>query len=161
MASGRRIRSLLRWVVLGRKGGFRAGLRRRFGVCTSVDAEADGGASTDVETTPAAPVEPQDLEGWSAVLAAEDLADGEVIEAMVGERALAIARVGDEVFALDNVCPHAGGPLGDGVLNGCELTCPWHGWTFDVSSGACTMDPSLTAETVEAKLHGGHIYVRG
>jgi len=160
MARGRRIKSLLRWVVLGRKDGLRAGLRRRFGVCSSVDDGDADEAPAQTAATPPAPLEPQDLEGWVAVLPASDLSDGEVIEAMVGERALAVARVGDDVYALDNVCPHAGGPLGDGVLEGCELTCPWHGWTFDVTNGSCTMDPSLEASTVDAKLQGGHIYVR-
>ncbi len=160
MARGRRIKSLLRWMVLGRNDGLRAGLRRRFGVCTSVDEAEVEEAIVEATATPAVALEPQDLEGWVAVLLATDLPDGEVVEAMVGERALAIARVGDEVYALDNVCPHAGGPLGDGVLEGCELTCPWHGWTFDVTNGSCTLDPSLEASTVEAKLQGGHIYVR-
>ena len=79
---------------------------------------------------------------------------------MVGERAIALARVDGAFHALDNVCPHAGGPLGDGVLDGCQLTCPWHGWTFDVRSGACLVDETLHAGTVPVRVHEGFVYVQ-
>lgn len=158
MARGRRIRSLLRWVLLGRDDGLRARLRRRLGFGASSD-ETERGAPAAEPSAPSSSA-PEDLEGWTVLVPDSELADGEVIEAMIGDRALAVARVGDEVYALDNVCPHAGGPLGDGTLEGCELTCPWHGWTYDVTDGSCAMDPSLQAETVEVKRHGGFVYVR-
>jgi len=50
---------------------------------------------------------------------------------------IALFRVGDEVFALENFCPHQGFPLTDGWLDGKTLTCPWHGWRFHVESGHC------------------------
>ncbi len=163
MATGGRIRTLLRWVLLGRRDRLRARVRRKVGVFTFVDEPRSGDVPSPAASAPApAPATegPSDLAGWTAVASLDDLPEGEVIEAMVGERALAVARVGDEVYALDNVCPHAGGPLGDGSLEGCELTCPWHGWTFDVTTGQCAMDPSMQAGTVEAKVHEGHVYVR-
>lgn len=161
MATGGRIRRALRWALLGRRDGLRARVRRKVGLCTSLDEPpAAEPAPPSAPAAPAADPEPTGLEGWTAVATLEDLPDGEVMEAMVGDRALALARVGDDVYALDDLCPHAGGPLGDGTLEGCELTCPWHGWTFDVSTGQCTMDPSLKAGTVEAKVHGGQVYVR-
>lgn len=158
MARGRRIRSLLRWVLLGRDDGLRARLRRRLGFG---DSSRETERESPIREAEAAPVSaPDDLSGWTVLVPESELEDGEVIEAMIGDRALAVARVGDDVYALDNVCPHAGGPLGDGTLEGCELTCPWHGWTFDVKDGSCAMDPTLTAETVEARLHGGFVYIR-
>jgi nitrite reductase/ring-hydroxylating ferredoxin subunit len=52
-----------------------------------------------------------------------------------GERWYAVANVGGSLYAIDNNCPHMGGPLGRGSLKGRELTCPWHGWRWDVTNG--------------------------
>jgi nitrite reductase/ring-hydroxylating ferredoxin subunit len=54
---------------------------------------------------------------------------------VAGDRIVALFHVGAEFFALDGVCPHQGGPLGKGQLCGHTLTCPWHGWQFDVRTG--------------------------
>jgi len=52
-----------------------------------------------------------------------------------GDRWYALSNVDGDLVALDNNCPHMGGPLGRGSLNGVELTCPWHGWRWDVRTG--------------------------
>ena len=157
MATRQQIKRLIRWVILGRKQGLRAWLRARAGAERSA---ASSRPVTPNRSSAAAAPGPSPMEGWTVLVSDAELSDGDVIEAMVGDRALAVARVGEEVYALDNVCPHAGGPLGDGTLDGCELTCPWHGWTFDVTSGACAMDPSLSADTIEVKRHQGFVYVK-
>jgi nitrite reductase/ring-hydroxylating ferredoxin subunit len=48
-----------------------------------------------------------------------------------------LARVGAEVYALGDTCAHQGGPLAEGKLSGTRLACPWHGWMYDVRTGAC------------------------
>ena len=48
---------------------------------------------------------------------------------------IAIFRKEGKLFAIDNLCPHEGGPLGEGTLNGTCVTCPWHGWQFDITTG--------------------------
>ena len=48
-----------------------------------------------------------------------------------------VTRVGESVFACSDTCSHQGGPLSEGKLSGTRLTCPWHGWMFDVRSGQC------------------------
>jgi nitrite reductase/ring-hydroxylating ferredoxin subunit len=50
-----------------------------------------------------------------------------------------LVRVGDTVHACDDTCAHHGGPLSDGKLSGTRLSCPWHGWMFDVRTGECLM----------------------
>ncbi|TME35385.1 MAG: Rieske (2Fe-2S) protein [Chloroflexi bacterium] len=60
---------------------------------------------------------------------------GTVIQVLAGERWYALANVDGVLHAVDNNCPHNGGPLGKGTLIGRELTCPWHGWCWDVTSG--------------------------
>ena len=55
----------------------------------------------------------------------------------VGGTPVVLARVGDQVYACGSTCSHQGGPLGEGVLRGTRLTCPWHGWMYDVRTGQC------------------------
>ena len=52
-----------------------------------------------------------------------------------------------------------GGPLGEGSLSGTPVPCPWHGWTYDVPSGACGMNPSLKMATFELKVEGEDVLV--
>ena len=47
----------------------------------------------------------------------------------------------EEFYAMDGLCMHQGGPLGQGELNGCMLTCPWHGWRYDVTTGKHETSP--------------------
>jgi nitrite reductase/ring-hydroxylating ferredoxin subunit len=64
-----------------------------------------------------------------------DVPPGTVLSVRAGERWYALANVDGALHALDNNCPHNGGPLGKGELHGRELTCPWHGWRWDATSG--------------------------
>ncbi len=52
-------------------------------------------------------------------------------------RAIAVFRVGDDVYAIANTCPHEGNPLVEGEVLGGNLTCAYHGWTFDLATGSC------------------------
>jgi nitrite reductase/ring-hydroxylating ferredoxin subunit len=55
----------------------------------------------------------------------------------LGDTRIVLTRVGDAVYACGDVCTHRGGPLSQGKLSGSRLTCPWHGWMFDVRTGQC------------------------
>ncbi len=74
---------------------------------------------------------------WHAVAQLDDLADGRRKLCEVAGRRLALFRRGEGVIAIDNHCPHRGGPVGAGPLDGDTLTCPWHGLKFDLVSGQC------------------------
>jgi nitrite reductase (NADH) small subunit len=60
---------------------------------------------------------------------------GDVKEMNAGGRPLCIANLNGVIHALDNECPHHGGPLGEGMLDGGKVVCPWHAWSFDVVTG--------------------------
>jgi nitrite reductase/ring-hydroxylating ferredoxin subunit len=60
---------------------------------------------------------------------------GSVVQVSAGERAYALVNVAGRLHALDNNCPHNGGPLSKGELQGQVLTCPWHAWRWDVTNG--------------------------
>jgi nitrite reductase (NADH) small subunit len=60
---------------------------------------------------------------------------GTCLEVVAAGRIIALCNVDGTFYALDGVCPHQGGPLGKGTISGHIVTCPWHGWQFDVRSG--------------------------
>jgi len=72
---------------------------------------------------------------------------------------VALFRVEDNFYALDGVCPHAGGPLGEGTLNGCVVTCPWHGWQFDVSTGQHSLNADIVHASFPVKIENDDVYV--
>lgn len=74
-------------------------------------------------------------------------------------RSIALFRVKDELFALANVCLHRGGPLGEGNLNGSVVTCPWHGWKFDVRTGSFTIIPTLKVTAYKVKEQDGSVMI--
>ncbi len=72
---------------------------------------------------------------WHRVADRDDLADGRVRTVLAGRHSLALTRVGDAYGALDNRCPHQGGPLGEGSIEKGLLRCPWHGYDYDPLTG--------------------------
>ena len=87
------------------------------------------------------------------------LAPGSVIEAAVGDSLYAICNVDGRVYALAGVCPHRGGPLGQGAINGGNLTCPWHAWEFDCRTGAHDYNPAVVAPTFPVQIVGDRILI--
>jgi nitrite reductase (NADH) small subunit len=87
-------------------------------------------------------------------------AEGEAKEFAVGDKTICIARVNGQYAALDNVCVHRGGPLGQGVIDRGKLVCPWHGWQFDVETGVPLQDPDLKVDVYALKLEGDDVLVR-
>lgn len=82
--------------------------------------------------------------GWYALAASSDLAAGDVLSTIAASRELVVFRGGDgELGVVDAYCPHLGGHLGGGAVEGSTLACPYHGWEFD-SSGACVEIPYST-----------------
>ena len=74
-------------------------------------------------------------------------------------RQVAVFNVGGKFHAIDNVCEHQGGPLAEGELDGCVVTCPWHGWTYDVTSGQSPDDADTRVQRFEVKVEGGDVFV--
>lgn len=80
---------------------------------------------------------------WVKVADAANLspAGGTVVDA--GGRSVAVFSVNGDLCAIDNTCPHQGGPLGEGTLEGDVVTCPWHGWSYSVRTGCPVMTPPV------------------
>ena len=88
-----------------------------------------------------------------------DLPLGGALHVELKDGAVALCNVGGQVHAIDGICPHSGGPLGHGVLNGTMLTCPFHAWEFDCVTGANDMDGDRKQATYPVKVAGGEIWV--
>ncbi len=71
---------------------------------------------------------------------------------------VALFRVGDEVFALDNTCTHAGGPLAEGEVEGEEVICPWHEARFHLRTGGATRPPAFEGvQTYSVRVTNGQV----
>ncbi|MEX2557947.1 MAG: Rieske 2Fe-2S domain-containing protein [Actinomycetota bacterium] len=82
---------------------------------------------------------------------------GKVVQA--GARLLALFNVDGRFYALDNTCLHRGGPVGDGDLEGTIVTCPWHGFQYDVTTGRNLFDPEVGLETFPVRVADGQVQV--
>lgn len=89
----------------------------------------------------------------------DDLGEAGVRELVYDGRIIALIRVGEEVFAIDGICPHQGGPLAEGEKEGCVITCPWHGWRFDLRDGRCLTGRNLAHPTYAVRIVGRDILV--
>ncbi len=77
----------------------------------------------------------------------------------VSDHCIAIFNVDGTFCALDNTCAHRGGPLGEGELEGEVVTCPWHGWEYNVRTGISLTTPSASVKTYEVKVDGEDVKV--
>jgi len=84
---------------------------------------------------------------------------GAIKEVQIAGRACALANVGEKFYAIDNTCLHRGGPLGQGELQGTVVTCPWHGWEYDVTTGKMVQNPNAGVKCYKAEVRGDEIYV--
>jgi nitrite reductase (NADH) small subunit/3-phenylpropionate/trans-cinnamate dioxygenase ferredoxin subunit len=97
---------------------------------------------------------------FRTVARVEDVAPGTVVTVHVGEKPIALARVGDDFFALQQECIHLHGPLGEGRLYGDYiLACPWHGWRYDVRTGENEFDLAIQLQTYEVRVEDGEVKV--
>lgn len=74
-------------------------------------------------------------------------------------RIFALFNVDGRISAIDGICPHQGGPLAEGPLDGTTVTCPWHGWQFDVQTGKTPLSGKLCQQVFEIKIEGEDVYV--
>ncbi len=96
---------------------------------------------------------------WIRVASTLEFPPGSNRELVVEDRLVALFNVDGEFLALDGVCPHQGGPLGKGTMSGCIVTCPWHGWQFDVRNGQHQASTSLRHFSFPVKVEGEEILV--
>lgn len=100
------------------------------------------------------------MSAFHEVARLEDIAPGELLRVLVGMHLVCLANVEGVIYAVDDDCPHTGGPLDEGDLDGCVLTCPIHLARFDVRDGRVLRGPAREAVcTYRVRVEDGRIFV--
>ena len=90
-----------------------------------------------------------------------DFTPGQGKMVTVNGRHVALFRLGDAFYAIDNLCLHKAGPLCEGFIDGNEVvTCPWHGWSYEIKTGTLVQDPKIGVSKHDVRIDGDMISVR-
>src|SRR4029079_18136268 len=89
--------------------------------------------------------------------AADLSAPGQASEFVCGSKTICVANIGGSISALDNICPHRGGPLAQGFIEGDKITCPWHGWQFNAATGQVGHNPNARTNVYPIKVEGDDV----
>ena len=88
-----------------------------------------------------------------------EVGDGQARVVEAEGRTLALFNVEGTLYALDNACPHRGGPLGEGDMEGRFVTCPWHAWRWDVTTGSNANNPAVKTACYPVRVEPDGVYV--
>jgi nitrite reductase/ring-hydroxylating ferredoxin subunit len=99
------------------------------------------------------------MDGFVKLASLADVAPGQGFEVEHDGRIYAIFNIDGVISAIDGLCPHQGGPLADGEVCGTVVTCPWHGWQFDVQTGRPLYGGRKNQPVFEVKIVGEDILV--
>jgi nitrite reductase/ring-hydroxylating ferredoxin subunit len=97
---------------------------------------------------------------FAPAIAAADLPPGRAADLVVGGQSIALVNLDGTFHALSGRCPHRGGPLGQGFVDGSQVSCPWHNYTFDVTTGENVVSADLKVARYEVKVEKGLVYVK-
>ncbi|HXX15069.1 MAG TPA: Rieske 2Fe-2S domain-containing protein [Candidatus Eremiobacteraceae bacterium] len=89
----------------------------------------------------------------------EELPPGTIRELQIEGKAVALANVAGKFYAINNTCLHRAGPLGQGALEGKIVTCPWHGWQYDVTNGRAVQNPTVGVDCYPVEVRGHDLFV--
>jgi len=95
----------------------------------------------------------------AAIAKASGVPPGTAKVVVVGGRPVALFNVGGTFYATDGVCLHRGGPVGEGTLEGPTVTCPWHGWEYDVRTGQNVGNPAAKLRTYRVVVEGDDVTI--
>jgi nitrite reductase/ring-hydroxylating ferredoxin subunit len=86
--------------------------------------------------------------------------ENEAKEFTLGDKVICVANVNGTITAMDNICLHRGGPLGQGVIDGGKLVCPWHGWQWDPTTGEAVHNPAAKVAVYPLKMENGDVMIK-
>jgi len=96
---------------------------------------------------------------WTKVAETSDIPVDEGRAIAAGGKTVAVFNCGGTFYAIDNTCVHRGGPLGEGELEGTIVTCPWHGWRYDIATGATATNPAIRVGCYPVRIEGTSVLV--
>ena len=85
--------------------------------------------------------------------------NNEAKEFPCGDKTICVANANGTITAMDNVCLHRGGPLGQGVIEGGKVVCPWHGWAWDPATGAAGHNPNAKVSVYPIRIENGDVMI--
>lgn len=85
--------------------------------------------------------------------------NNEAKEFPCGDKTICVANVNGTITAMDNVCLHRGGPLGQGVIEKGKVVCPWHGWAWDPKTGQAVHNPNAKLALYPLKIENGDVLI--
>ncbi len=89
----------------------------------------------------------------------DDLPPGTLTHVRAHDEEIALANVDGELYAVQGHCLHLQGPLGEGRLENSVLTCPWHGWQYDIRTGLNEFDHAIRLRTYNVRVEDGEVKV--
>ena len=89
----------------------------------------------------------------------KDVKEGEGKTVSVKGQDIALFNVQGKLYAVENTCAHRGGPLGEGMVDGEVVTCPWHGWKYNVKTGKSPVNASVSVKSFKTKVVGDEIQI--
>ena len=96
---------------------------------------------------------------YVTVAESKDLAPGQGCVVEVNGNEVALFNLNGTFHAIDNMCAHQGGPLGEGLIEGENVICPWHSWKYNVKTGICSGNPSVKVKTYLVKIENDQIKI--
>ncbi len=96
---------------------------------------------------------------WVKALNKSDVREGAGTLARIGDQLIAVFIIEGDYYAIDNTCPHRGGSLVEGELDGCVVSCPSHGWEFNVTTGESPVNPAAYVKEFPIKLEGEDLLI--
>ena len=97
--------------------------------------------------------------GFMEVARLAQLVEGEGLMVTVGGEDIALFRLGAEVFAVENTCPHQGASLAEGWIEGETVSCPWHAWCFELRTGRMTLGDYASIATYAVEIEGDAVFL--
>ena len=97
--------------------------------------------------------------GRTKVANVVEIGEGQARVVEIDGRSVAVFNVAGQFYAIDNVCPHRGGPLGEGDLEGRIVSCPWHAWRWDVTTGTNANNPAVRVACYPVIVEAGGVFV--
>jgi nitrite reductase (NADH) small subunit len=96
---------------------------------------------------------------WITVAKRDEIAPGTGKMVMAQSKVLALFNLNGEFYCLDNTCAHRGGPIGQGDVDETIVTCPWHGWQYDIRTGISPWDENAKVQTFPVKVEEEEVMV--
>ncbi len=88
-----------------------------------------------------------------------DQLTGRACEVVIGPRIIAVFKTDDGIYATDGMCAHQGGPIAKGQVDGNCVTCPWHGWQYDVTDGKNILTGRQMLSVYDVEVRGDEVWI--